>query len=171
MKFKQYLNEDKFLNAKKYEKILYGALLSFLKNKFNLNSPIEVSLRKPSKKRLFGWIDLIGLKNGKYKIIIENQSPLTNIGAIAHEFTHILQFHEGRLDYTKDEKNFIWNHKVHMSIKDYNKITNLAEYKQVPWEKEAYKNQEEIPSLFLKSKEYKDLKGLDINLDFIMDNI
>jgi hypothetical protein len=170
MHFKDYLVEYKLLGTlKKYEKIIINNYLDFLNDYFNLNINVEVSFRKPSTKRLFGWIDLIGLKNKKYKIIVENTQH-ERLNKIAHEFTHIAQFIKGDLDYTKDEKTFLWKGKENLTIKEYNSITNYNEYKKVPWEKEAYENQEKLPVKYQSSDFFKKLKGIDPTIDFMIDN-
>ncbi len=170
MKFKEYLIEYKLLGKlKKHEKILYNNYLDFLQEYFKTNINIEVSFRKPNKKRLFGWIDLIALSEKKYKIIVEN-NPYEILGKIGHEFMHINQYIKGDLRFTDDFKTFLWQGKENLTIKEYNKITNLSEYKKVPWEAEAYQMQEKLPNLYKKSEQYNTLKGQDPNIDFMLDN-
>ncbi len=152
-----------------WEKKLYTAYIKFLMEHYKNNFDIEISIRKPKNKFMWGWIDLIGLKNKKYKIVVE-YSLGGLLGKIGHEFTHIHQFIKGDLDYTDDEKDFIWKKKINMSIKEYNNINDFNEYKKVPWEKEAYKMQDKLPGLFYKSSYFESLKGLDANLDFLIDN-
>ena len=169
--FKNFLNEKTRLlgKLKKHEKLLYNSYVDFLKDYYSINVDIEVSLRKPNRKLMWGWIDLIALSNGKYKIVVENV-PYGILGKIGHEFTHIKQYITAELRFTEDQKHFIWKGKEHMLIKEYSSIKNFEEYKKVPWEAEAYKMQEKLPELFKKSKYFKELKGKDINLDFMIDN-
>ncbi len=173
MTFKDYLRIDEYKllgKLKKHEKLLYNNYLDFLQDHFNTNINVEVSFRKPNKKRLFGWIDLIGLSNKKYKIIVEN-IPFEMLGKIAHEFTHIKQYIKGELNFTKDEKTFLWKGEKNLTIKEYNNITNMSEYKEVPWEKEAYQMQDKLPILYKKSKQLKELKAQgDPNIEFMIQN-
>ena len=154
---------------KQYEKLLYEAYVDFLKDYYGVNKNIEISFRKPNKKAYFGYIDLIALKSGKNKIIVEN-IPYGILGKIGHEFTHIAQFLRGDFDYSNDEKNLLWKGKEFISVKDYSKITSLGEHKKLPWEKEAYAQQEILPKKFKESKFLNDLMGKDATLDFGIEN-
>jgi len=164
------LYENKLLGKlKPYEKLLFNAYIDFLQDYYKTNINVEISFRKPNTKKFFGWIDLIGLQNKKYKIIVEH--TLTGVlGKIGHEFTHINQFLKGDLNYSEDEKFIIWKKKEFMTVKEYAKINDFNTYSKIPWEKEAYKMQDKLPPLFFKSKYYKDLKGKDTTLDYLMDN-
>jgi hypothetical protein len=154
---------------KPYEKLLYNTYIEFLKDYYNVNHDISISFRKPNSKAYFGYIDLIALKAGKYKIAVEN-IPYGILGKIGHEFTHIAQYHRGDFDYTKDEKSLLWKGKEFITVKEYSKITDLSIHKKLPWEKEAYEMQEKLPNLFQKSKFLEDIIGKNATLDFGIEN-
>jgi hypothetical protein len=164
------LFENKLLGKlKPHEKLLFNAYIDFLQEYYKTNINLEISFRKPNTRKLFGWIDLIGLQNKKYKIIVEYK-PYGMLGTVGHEFTHIHQFLRGDLGYSKDEKYILWNKKEFITVKEYSKINDFATYKKIPWEAEAYKMQDKLPGLFLKSKQFKNLKGKNETLDFLIDN-
>jgi hypothetical protein len=154
---------------KKYEKILYESYIDFLKDYYKVNENITISFRKPNSKKFFGFIDLVGLSTGKYKIVVEN-IHFGILGKIGHEFTHIKQYCKGEFNFTEDYKTFIWKGKENMTVKEYNEITSYEEFKKIPWETEAYKMQEELPVLYKKSKFYKEILGKDATLDFSLEN-
>lgn len=172
IKFKDFINEKSKLlgSLKKHEKILYNSYIEFLKDYYKVNIDIEISFRKPNPSRWFwGWIDLIGLRDGKYKIVVQ-KVPSGLLTRIAHEFTHIKQYIKGELRFTDDHKTFLWKGKESLTIKEYNAIKNFEEYKKVPWEADAYKMQDKLVPLYLKSKFFEDIKGKDVNLDYLIDN-
>lgn len=168
--FEEYLNEYKLLGKlKPYEKLLYNTYIDFINNYFNVNIKVEISFRKPSGKLYFGYIDLIGLSNGKYKIIVEH--TLSDILAkIGHEFTHLVQYKNGKLGFTEDHKTVTWNGVDYITVKDLGKITKLHEYKKLPWEEEAYEVQAKIVKEFMKSSHFKEIEGKDPNIDFLISN-
>lgn len=171
MTFRNLLESTKFTGKiKPYEKLLYSAYIDFLQEYFKTNINLTLHFVKPSNKDIFGDIDIKSLEKKKYKINVENGISSVVLGRIAHEFTHIYQYLNNSLSFSSDEKYLMWNGKDFMSIKEYNSITNFQEYKKIPWEAESYKMQNKLPNLFKKSKYYKDLKGKDISLDFLMDN-
>lgn len=152
-----------------YEKILYSAFVEFLQEYYKTNINLEISLRKPNSKNFFGYIDLKGLTKKRYKIVVEH--TLSGVlGKIAHEFTHIHQFLEGKLGYSNDETYIKWKKINFISVNDYADINDFDTYEKLPWENEAYKMQGIIPKLFLKSKQYKDMRSKEDTLDFLMDN-
>lgn len=150
-------------------KKLYEAFLEFLQDYYKTNINVEILFRKPNTKKFFGWIDLIGLSNKKYKIIVEHQLSGV-LGKIGHEFTHIKQFLDGNLGYSIDEVHILWKKKEYITVKEYNNINDFATYSKLPWEAEAYKMQDKLPGLFLKSKQFKDIQGTDSTIDYLMDN-
>ena len=154
---------------KNYEKLLFEAYIEFLKDYYKVNKNIEISFRKPNKKKYFGFIDLVALQSGKNKIIVEN-TPYGILGKIGHEFTHIAQFLRGDLNYTKDEKSLLWKGKEFITIKEYSKISDMNEHKKLPWEKEAYAQQDILPGKFKESKFLNDIIGQDASLDFGIEN-
>ena len=166
------LNEKLIGKLQPYESKLINAYLEFLQNHFNIKKEIDIILKKPDSKSMFGYIDLIAMSSGKYQIIIKYQFG-TMLGHIAHEFTHISQYIRGDLDYTTDRTYIIWKNEPFITIKDLEKSTkDLVKYKELPWEKEAYKNQEILPDKFKKSKYFKELyDNADPTLIFVLDNL
>ena len=156
-------------SLKPYEKKIYNKYVEFLEDYFKTNIDIEISFRKPTKRIYFGFIDLIALSKGKYKIIVEH-TAYGMLGKIAHEYTHCVQYKEGRLKEASDEQSVYWKGKEYITNKELKKITNFDEYKQLPWEAEAYAMQDMLPKLFKESDYYQELRGIDVNIDFLMDN-
>ena len=172
MKFKEYITEKTKLlgTLKKHEKLLYNAYIDFLKDYYKVTKDVTLSIRKPTGKALFGYIDLMALREGKYKVIIQGgYGALEHIG---HEFTHVAQYDRGDFNCTDDYKMLIWKKKEFVLVKDYAKLQgkDFEKYKKVPWEAEAYKQQELLPGLFKESKFLQELKGKDDTLDFLIDN-
>ena len=83
------------------------------------------------------------------------------------------QYLKGELDYTPDLGFVVWKKEPFISIKDLSKTTkDLVKYKELPWEAEAYKNQQLLPEKFKKSKYFKDLyQNADTTLIFVLDNL
>jgi len=154
---------------KPHEKILHNAYVDFLQDYYKVNLKIEISFRKPNKKLYFGFIDLIGLSNGKYKIVVEH-ILYGILGKIGHEFTHCVQYKNGDLGFTEDELSVTWKGKPFITAKELGKITDFNEYKKLPWEAEAYKAQDKLADLFLKSSFFKDIQGTNATIDFLFDN-
>ena len=173
-KFKEFLIETKLLGVKeKYKKDIYKNYVEFLKDEFNVSQDIELSIRKPSKSVMFGYIDLVSMSKGKYKIIVKEGGLSIVLGRIAHEYTHIKQYLKGQLNYTDDLQHIIWKNKEYISVKELQKVTkDLSEYMKLPWEAEAYKNQDDFPELYSKSKHFKELhSSADDNMKFVLDNL
>jgi len=153
---------------KPYQVLLFTAYTEFLQDYFETNITLKISFRKP-KKDYFGDVDLNKLKKKNYTITMEN-TPYGILGRIGHEFTHISQYLKGELN-TSDNKKFItWKGEDYISIEDYNNIKDMPTYKALPWETEAYSNQEKIPVLFKKSKSLKNILGQNTTLDFGVEN-
>jgi len=176
--FGEFLYEGKFKSSTKlkpYERLLYKTYMEFLQKEFNTNIDISVSFRKMNVKNTkFGYIDIVGIANKKYKIVVEN-NIFRVLNSLAHEFTHIVQVMDKRLNYgfDKDKIKYVtWKNKNFISVDEYSKFTSddWNIYKNLPWEKEAIANQKSYPKLFKKSELYAKLKGKDKNLDYFMDN-
>lgn len=174
MTFKKFLVETKLLgDLKPYEKDIFNNYVEFLKDHFNVSKEVEISIRKPNSKAMFGYIDLVSMKQGKYKIVVKNVFG-TLLGHIGHEYTHVAQFLRGDLDYTDDLSFVLWKNQPYISVKDLNKFTkdDLVKYKELPWEKEAYHNQDILPNIYKKSKFFKELKdNASGTLLFVLENI
>ena len=168
------LNEKLIGKLKPYENSLISAYVEFLKNHFNVKEEINIIMKKPDSKALFGYIDLIAMSSGEYNIIIKYQFG-TMLGHIAHEFTHVKQYLKGELNYSDDKNYILWKNEPFITIKELSKIMkskDLVKYKNLPWEKEAYKLQAELPDKFKKSKYFKELYDTtDTTLVFVLDNL
>lgn len=171
--FRAYLNEAKIIGKlKPYESSLISGYMKFLQDYFDIQKEVNVILKKPDSKTMFGYIDLIAMSSGKYDIIVKYEFG-TILGHIAHEFTHVKQYLKGELDYTPDLKFVVWKKEPFISIKDLSKTTkDLVKYKELPWEAEAYKNQKDLPQKFKKSRQYQELyQNADATLAFVLDNL
>ena len=175
IQFKNFINEKtKLIGIKEKFKIdVYNNYIDFLKDHFKITEDIELSVRKPSKNVMFGYIDLVSMSKGKYKIIVQDGSLSTVLSRIAHEYTHVAQFLKGHLNYTDDLQHILWYDNEYISIKELQNVTkNLDEYKKLPWEAEAYKNQADMNKIYEKSHFFKDLKdSADDTLKFVLDNL
>lgn len=169
---KEELNEKIIGKIKPYESSLIGAYIKFLQDYFKISQQVNIILKKPDSKAMFGFIDLISMSNGKYDIVIKYQFT-TMLGHIAHEFTHVKQFIKGELYYSDDLIYILWKNEKFISVKEMSKMMkDFSKYKELPWEKEAYKNQDDLPNKFKQSKHFKDLYiGADSTLTFVLDNL
>jgi len=159
--FKELILEDK-----KYKKLLIDSYKEFLKDFFKVNIKVNIKILKRTKSDYFGDVDIGMLRSKKYVIKVEDGYNFLHY--ISHEYTHIAQFLRGDLDI--EDGFIIWKGKKFMSTNDYSNINNFDEYKKLPWEKEAYENQEKLPKKFLNSSFCSDLKGKDATLDFGIEN-
>jgi hypothetical protein len=90
------------------------------------------------------------------------------------KLTHVKQVSNGELGVSEDWKSIVWGDNYEVSVSDYKKIMkNFNEYKELPWEKEAYNNMwdETLRDELYASSYWNDLKGKDETLDFIIDNM
>jgi hypothetical protein len=173
------LNEDIFRgdnSIKKYEKLLIDAVVNFFKDEWDFDAKIIV--KKKQSNKFIGDISLNhnSIYNNKFTLHYNpNQSYHSIINSLIHELTHIKQVSKGELRPSDDWKYILWKDDFKISVHDYNKKikNNPREYMELPWEKEALKNASD-DSLYKKlfnSEYWINLKGKDINLDFIIDNI
>jgi len=88
---------------------------------------------------------------------------------LAHEITHVAQIVNKDLS-TQDFKVLQWKGSDIVSNKEYSKLRqkDIDAYFAFPHEKEAEENFKHLPELYLKSKEFKNLKGIDPTLDLIV---
>jgi hypothetical protein len=132
---------------------------------------------KSMKSNKIGYADIIDVLNNietkKFKIILnENASVDYSFGAIAHEITHVKQVLRNELTVSEDNLHIVWMGENYISVEEYlNLVKNIdfEKYKSLPWEVEAYSNQEIYPKLFKESDEFKMMKGKSNSLDFIID--
>jgi len=160
---------------KKYEKLMINSIVEFMKDKFNFNANIIV--KKKQSTNFFGDIALNynSINNNKFTMHFNpNAGYKKIIKSLIHELTHIKQVSKKELRPAPDYKSILWKDEFSLPVRDYNKIIkNFENYAKLPWEAEAYKNMNDDSLLneFFNSDYWKNLKGKDANLDFIIDNI
>lgn len=179
----EYLNEHQINEdilktdntIKKYEKYIIDAVIGFLKNEWDFDAKITV--KKKQNNSLIGDISLNNnsVVNNKFTLHFNpNQSYLEVIKSLIHELTHVKQVHKGELKPKSDWKSIIWKDNYELTVKEYNKKTkDFNEYKELPWEKEAYNNMLDtsLRNKLFQSDYWVNLKGKDPTLDYIIDNI
>ena len=174
----QNLNEDIFRSdntIKNYEKLIIDAVVNFIKHEWDFDAKIIV--KKKQNSSLIGDISLNqnSVYNNKFTLHFNpNKTYLGIIKALIHELTHIRQVSKGELRPRSDWKGILWKDDYEISVLEYKKIMrDFNKYKELPWEQEAYGNMLDtslIEKLF-NSSYWKQLKGKDATLDFIVDNI
>lgn len=177
-RYTEYINEELFRTdntIKKYEKLLIDAVINFFKEEWDFDAKIIVKKKQSTK--MIGDISLShsSVNNNKFTLHFNpNQSYLEMIRSLIHELTHVKQVSKKELRPSDDWKSILWKNDYKLSVKDYKKsMKDINLYKEVPWEKEAYKNMADKPlrERLFTSEFWKDLRGLDDTLDFILDNI
>lgn len=168
--FESLFTED--TKIKPYEKLLIDSVINFMKDKFDFDAKITV--KKKNNERFFGDISLSDSSINKNKFILHynpNASIKYQITSLIHELIHVKQVVKKELGVTSDWKNITWYTDI-ISVKDYKKsMKDINIYKNLPFEKEAYEYMEIGYNEYIESDYFKSLKGKDINLDFIIDNI
>lgn len=159
---------------KPYEKLLVSAVIDFMKSKLGFNANIIV--KKKSSKELFGDVVLNdnSVNNNKFYVHFNpNQSYDNVIKSLIHELTHVKQISKGELRPSNDYKEVLWKGKPVISAKEYSNFRrqDIAKYKSLPWEKEAYSNMKPLYNQFLSSKQWSNLVGQDPTLDYILSNL
>jgi len=174
----QHLNEGLFKTdntIKKYEKYMIDAVINFFKHEWNFDAKITV--KKKQSNHLIGDISLNNnsVVHSKFTLHFNpNQSYLEVIKSLIHELTHIKQVYIGELKPKSDWKSIIWKDDYELTVREYNKkMKNFNEYKELPWEKEAYDNMFDtsLRNKLFQSDFWVKLKGKDPTLDYIIDNI
>lgn len=69
---------------------------------------------------------------------IDEEGLESLLGTIAHEFVHIAQYSEGRLEYEHYDKFYRWKEGDEESCWDNSKELSFEKYKAQPWEAEAF---------------------------------
>jgi len=178
IKLKDIITDDIFgtsMKMKPYEKLIVGAVIEFMKNKYGFNSKIIV--KKKANNSLYGDISLNNnsINNDKFYLHFNpNQSLAMKIQSFIHELTHVKQVSRKELKPSDDYKSIMWKGKFEITVRDYNKLMKLkdkAAYSKLPWEVEAYSNMRKLYKPFLNSKVWKSLRGKDPNVDFSMDHL
>lgn len=172
------LNEDVLRvsnNIKKYEKYIIDAIIKFLKEEWGFNA--NISVKKKQTKGSIGDISLNKNSVFNNNFILHfnpNQGLFEVIRSLIHELTHVKQVSKGELKPASDWKSIIWKDDYEISVKDYKKIMkDVYKYRELPWEIEAYKNMADssLHDKFFQSEYWKNLKGKDATLDFVIDNL
>lgn len=177
IKLKQLLNEDLFgtsLKLKSYEILIVKAVVSFIMDKYKFKAKIIV--KKKDKVGMIGDISLNSnsVDNNKFYLHFNpNQSYKRIIQSLIHELTHVKQVSKRELLPNKDYTAILWKGKEYITAKDYGKLmkSDIPAYRKLPWEIEAEANMTGLYSIFVNSNNWKDLKGKDTTLDYIIDNI
>jgi hypothetical protein len=177
IKLKDILSEDLFgtsLKLKPHETLMVKSVVSFMMDKFNFKAKIIV--KKKDKVGMIGDISLSSTSvdgNKFYLHFNPNQSYKRIIQSMIHELTHVKQVSKNELLPNKDYTAILWKGKEYINVKDYSKLmkTDVASYVKLPWEVEANTNMNALYSTFINSKYWKELKGKDSTLDFVIDNI
>ena len=178
IKLKDIVNEDLFGSTnkmKKHEALLISAIVEFMKKKYNLTS--KIIIKKKEKKGMFGDVVLNDNSINKNKFYLHynpNAYHPIMIQSLIHELIHVKQISKKELQPSSDYKSLMWKKKEYITVRDYNKLMKKGfspEYKKLPWENEAYSKMKSLYKPFLNSPEYKNLKGKDKTLDYIIDNI
>ena len=177
IKLKDILSEDLFgtsLKLKPYEALMVKSVVSFMMDKYKFKAKIIV--KKKDKAGMIGDISLNSnsVDNNKFYLHFNpNQSYKRIIQSMIHELTHVKQVSKSELLPNKDYTSILWKGKEYIDAKEYGKLmkSDISAYRYLPWEMEADTNMTSLYSMFINSKHWKDLKGKDATLDYIIDNI
>jgi len=165
-----YINSERIIEkvANKDIDVVYNTAIEFFKNKFSISGAIKV--KNVRRSGYSGYIDILKILDNRLELLIDKSASLSaGIGYLVHELTHISQVLKKKLDISSDHKTFLWDGKPYITVKEYGKL-KIQDYELVPWEKEAYFNGKNLPSVFFQSKEFKDLAKINDTLKFIVDN-
>ena len=177
IKLTNILNEDLFgisLKLKPYEKVMVNSVVQFMMDKYKFKAKIIV--KKKDSGRMIGDISLSPNSVDNHKFYLHfnpTQKPKRIIQAMIHELIHVKQVVKGELLPNKEYTTILWKGKEFITAKEYNKImkTDIPAYVKLPWEVEAMKAENGLYPIFTNSSYWKELRGKDMNLDKIMDNV
>ena len=161
-------------SLKPYEKLIIDSVVSFMTDKFSINA--KITIKRKNNNKFIGDVSLNdnSVKLNKFTLHWNpNQSYSSIIQSLIHELTHVKQISKKELQPAKDYKSLYWKGKKFISVRDYNKLMkkDARGYMKLPWEMEAETNMSNLYKVFLKSKYWKELRGKNTTLDYIMDNI
>lgn len=164
---------------KEYEKILFKNFVDFIKDKWDIDKDVKVTLKKSNNRGLYGSVTLseASVKRTNFILYLNSDSTYLNIfKSLLHELTHVKQISEGRLRASKDWKYVLFNDDYKISVKDYKKILKKGfseDYKNLPWEEEAYLNmdKEYLIKEYLNSDYVNKIRKENPTIDFIVDNV
>jgi hypothetical protein len=145
-----------FVETAKWEKIVYQDFIDFLNEYFNTNIKVKLKF-KNLKSNEIGYVNY----NDTSIILSKNSGVEYNLGVLSHEFTHLKQIEKKELS-LKDDFLYFKNKPI-ISKKEYENINNFKDQQNLPFEKEAYKNQKELTKKYNKSR----LKGVDPIIDLM----
>lgn len=134
--------------------VFYNSMVGFLKELFDID--VEVKYGN-TKKDLFGFMPL-SLDSGVSSVTIDTSGSLKYVlKSIIHELTHIKQVQYGQL--ATDGISILWEGVPVISVNQYNSLkrSDWAVYSELPFEKEAFANSEELFNLYVSSPYFKDL--------------
>jgi len=118
---------------------------------------------------------LRNLRDKKFKIFLNNTSGMVyQFGMLAHEMTHTKQILRGELSVSEDNKYIVWKGEAYITVIELLKIVDdydFETYKNLPWEKEDYRNQKIYPKKIMDSDTLTKLKGESEQMDYIIDFI
>lgn len=177
--FDTFMNESVNITGNKNKDIdlIFKTCSSFLIDKI-IQDNISLTIKfKPLKPTQIGYADIIdtlkNLKTKNFTITLNRDASLVySFGAISHEITHIKQILTGELSLSKDNKYLLWLGKPYISVVDYMLLidnNDYVKYKELPWELEAYNNQDLYPNILKDSKVLDELKGSTDTIDYILD--
>jgi hypothetical protein len=177
IRIKDILTEDLFgtsLKMKPHETLMVKSVVEFMMDKFNFKAKIIV--KKKDKVGMIGDISLNSNSvdgNKFYLHFNPTQSYKRIIQSMLHELTHVKQVVKRELLPNKDYTAILWKGKEYIDAKEYGKLmkSDISAYRNLPWEIEADTNMTGLYPMFINSKHWKDLKGKDATLDYIIDNI
>jgi hypothetical protein len=145
---------------------LYNSAIIYYMKKLGINVPIQVSFYKARRSNnMFGHIT----PNKPTNLKIENSTPSLILRMIAHEITHSKQFLKKEL--TIQNGNLYWFDDPIISVDEYSKFIEYNDkYKNLPFEKEAFTNEEKLRNEFLNSEDYITAMDSNPTLKYIKDN-
>lgn len=160
--------------APKYISPLIIDFADFCKEQLNISdsTAIDINFKKIPKDQI-GFVNFGKIIKGQNEITIDRNAGFNvMLSYIAHEMTHVMQIQKKKL--AVKDWYFWWNGEKNISTNDYNSIVskkNISAYNQLPWEKEAYRNQETFVKKYIESDNFSELKmhSKEPNLKFILD--
>lgn len=179
--YKYFVNESHKLTDSKHLNKVLESFIKFWETEMGLTPKDARILITRVKKSSGGYIDLSKVSKNKKNIVLKINKEMSLkfiMMFIGHEYTHVKQISNNQLWYTKT--HIQWLGKDYMSLKDYQKLTRsvdnnssrFEEYKNLPWEIEAYDNGSTCVDRYKESKEYKELLELgDDTINYILESI
>ncbi len=160
--YESLMNEGKVkISSSKVYKELYKTAIDFyanllFPNEYNsLTLDVKIKKRLPSKEAgSFGYVQPRFNNPKLFTVTIEEAFSSLMMSRIAHEMVHVKQFVKGELIITK-EGEAIWKGK---NLGQWDAI----EYRERPWEKEAYAKQQGLRDKFVEAHKDYQIQGVNI---------